>query len=285
MRHAAFTRAPLRLTAGRIRESRSVRRVELVEPTVTLPELPDALDGLRIAHFSDLHAGELFEPHRLGPVVDRVAELAPDLIAVTGDLIDLHVETLVPVLAALRRLHAPLGVYLVPGNHDYLEDRSRFIAAVRAEAPGLSLLVNERRRLNVAGCTIEIAGVDFPESIDDLAGCVREACSAEPCDFRLLLSHHPDAFDAGRAAGADLTLAGHTHGGQLAVSRSRGRKNSIGFGSLAFQYPGGLYRRGERYLFVTRGVGAWFPLRMNCPAEIARLTLKAGPVDPSASHP
>ena len=92
-------------------------------------------------------------------------------------------------------------------------------------------------------------------------------------------------LDAACRHGLDLTLSGHTHGGQLLLSNHRGRKGSIGLGSLAFQYPRGLYRRGDHHLYVTSGVGSWFPWRVRCPAEIACLVMRRQPVpNPGTDH-
>jgi predicted MPP superfamily phosphohydrolase len=95
--------------------------------------------------------------------------------------------------------------------------------------------------------------------------------------LKILLAHHPDAFDSAVKHGVALTLAGHTHGGQVVLANGRGKKGSLGLGSMTFQYPRGLYRRGNAYLYVNSGVGSWFPVRINCPPEIALLTLRAAP--------
>lgn len=138
---------------------------------------------------------------------------------------------------------------------------------------------------------IELAGIDYAHKKTELARLVRQTLPpggrTGNGPLRILLSHHPDAYDAARRRGVRLTLSGHTHGGQVNLTNQRGRKGSVGWGSLAFQYPGGLYRRGSDYLHVTTGLGSWFPMRVKCPAEIALLTLRHG--EPAAegemSHP
>src|SRR5690606_5487459 len=104
---------------------------------------------------------------------------------------------------------------------------------------------------------------------DELKRLVKQtARSMKEADFQLLLAHHPHAFDAACDVGIDLTLSGHTHGGQMLLSTKLTKKGSIGLASLTNRYPRGLYSRGGHRLFVSSGVGSWFPLRFRCPAEI-----------------
>jgi predicted MPP superfamily phosphohydrolase len=285
LRHTGFVRIPLWLTRGRLSRLRSLRRLHLAEHQVVLPELPPALDGLRITHLSDLHVGDLFRPEKLAVVVRAANGMRGDLIAVTGDFVDLRLDVLDAVIAALHQLHAPLGVFLVPGNHDYLENGPELLR--RLDQAGLRLLLNQTVDLRHQGALVRVAGIDYAPSPRQLAHLVQRVVHDAPRwhgpGLRLLLSHHPDAFDAAGRHGFDLTLAGHTHGGQLLLSNRRGRKGSIGLGSLAFQYPRGLYRRGDRHLFVNSGIGSWFPWRVRCPAEIACLTLRRKAIIPLTS--
>ena len=93
-------------------------------------------------------------------------------------------------------------------------------------------------------------------------------------DLKILLAHHPHAFDEAHRHAIDLTLSGHTHGGQILFSTKRGKKGSIGLGNVGFRYTRGLYEHGACRLHVSSGVGAWFPIRFRCPAEITRLVLE-----------
>ena len=290
IRHVALTKAPLWLSGGRIVRSRSVCDIRAAERHIFLPNLPEALDGLRVTHISDLHIGSVTRPDCLPALLDRCHRLEGDLIAVTGDLVDLSHDVLGVVLEAMSRLSAPLGTFFVPGNHDYLDDAPGFVR--RAREAGLNLLINDAAWLKARDCNLLLAGIDYAHRPDELSrlvrGTFRDARSnGHPSpDLRLLLAHHPDAFDAASKIGVQLTLSGHTHGGQLALAGRRGKKGSIGLGSMAFRYPHGLYRRGDCHLHVTSGVGSWFPLRVNCPAEIVSLTLHHG-LDPTdqTSHP
>lgn len=260
----------------------------MVRRSIHLPELPERLDGLKITHLSDLHIGRLTTPDHLPHIVDACQRAKGDLIAVTGDFVDFSNNVLDDVINAMRRLEAPLGVYMVVGNHDYLDNGHDLIH--RFKDAGLKLLLNQHDAIEHRGCRINISGIDYAHHPRKLAHLVhrtlRGSTQRKASDLSLLLAHHPDAFDTACRHHVDLTLSGHTHGGQVVLSNWWSKKGSVGLGSLAFRYPRGLYRRGNNYLYVTSGVGSWFPLRVNCPAEIALLTLKCQePNGVEPSHP
>jgi predicted MPP superfamily phosphohydrolase len=238
--------------------------------------MPDALDGLTITHLSDLHIGRLTTPEHLPGIMAICQKLQGDLIAITGDFIDLSQGVLGPVIDALKQLQAPLGVYLVPGNHDYLENGPKLVRRFRNA--GLNLMMNKAAQLDYHGRTITIAGVDYAHQRTRRAALVRQTLAHSlqhgRSDLTILLAHHPDAFDEACKYGVDMTLSGHTHGGQLVFKHTQGKRGSIGLGAMAFKYPRGLYQRGQRHLHVTSGVGSWFPLRVQCPSEIVSLTLR-----------
>ncbi|MDX1681839.1 MAG: metallophosphoesterase [Phycisphaeraceae bacterium] len=276
LRRATLTRVPLGLSRGRLGDGSRLRQLHVIERELVLPDLPDELHGLRMVHLSDLHTGDLLPVERVADIVTAANELEADLIALTGDFIDYHLDGVVePLIEQLARLTAPLGVVAVLGNHDHLVDGPRLAEQLRAT--DLTLLIDERITVRRGDTQIAITGIDFARTPAALGRHLRRAGTPPEADLNLLLSHHPDVFDAGEAEDYDITLAGHTHGGQVVVSRHRGRKGSMGLGSLAFRYPHGLYHRHHRYLHVTAGVGSWFPLRVRCPAEIAVLTLRSGP--------
>lgn len=259
----------------------AITRLATVRRVISLPGLPGELDGLRIVHLSDLHIGELIQPHRLPGIVDAANGLEPDLVAVTGDFVDLKLDVLGDVARELGRLRAPLGVYLVVGNHDHLVDGEEVVGRLRAA--GLDVLINEHRRATFRGRALTIGGIDYAHRDQRLKRLVARSFRGAGArggweDLRLLLAHHPHAFEAACLHDVDVTLSGHTHGGQVVLWRRRSKKGSIGLGSLGFRYPRGLYRKGHQYLHVTSGIGSWFPLRVKCPAEVACLTLRrSGP--------
>lgn len=263
IRRFLFTHGPNRLTGGRLKRRHLDANVEVLPVDVHLPRWPAAFDGLRIAHVSDFHLGELMPLERALAVVEQLARLEPDFIACTGDVVDLHNEGARPLLEALAAVGAPLGTAVVLGNHDELDDEEAL--AREAEQAGLLVLRNEAAAINRQGEHLVVAGVKWAKSASLCRRYVTRTCDDS---VNLLLSHNPRSFAAASDLGIPLTLAGHTHGGQLAL-RKRPKRN------LAFtqKHSCGLYERSDSRLFVTRGVGAWFPLRVNCPAEIALLTV------------
>ena len=245
---------------------------------ISLSALPPALDGLTIAHITDLHVGQFTQGAVLDRIVDATNDLRADLVLYTGDLINFALSDLDEALAVVGRLRGIHGVFLCEGNHDLFESASEFRR--RTRAAGLQLLVNESASLTIRDQPLQILGLRWgarnlhahdPASRGDqpIAASMRELLAQrQPDAFQILLAHHPHAFDY--AEGIPLTLAGHTHGGQLMVTPK------VGFGPWLYRYWSGVYREGERALVVSNGTGNWFPLRTRAPAEIIHLTLQRG---------
>jgi predicted MPP superfamily phosphohydrolase len=245
--------------------------------TLEFPNLPPALRGMTIAHLSDLHIGKLTRGQVLDAVVAETNRLDVDLVLLTGDLINFALEDLPKGLALLREMKSRHGLYLCEGNHDLIEDDAQFEAA--AKASGLGFLLHETVTVTVNGAPVRIAGLRWGEHM--ARGQARDAAVAgtksavddllaqgAPEAWTILLAHHPDAFDAAAQAGVPLTLAGHTHGGQLMLTPS------IGFGPWLYRYWSGHYQKGASQMVVSNGTGNWFPLRLGAPAEIIHLTLR-----------
>jgi hypothetical protein len=247
--------------------------------TLSFANLPSRLDGLTIAHVSDTHVGRLTHGAVLRKITGAVNELDADLVCFTGDLINDSLSDLpaaVEMAAAMKSRHATV---LCEGNHDLFESRSGFEAGVRKA--GLPILLNESKVIDIHGQPVQLMGMmwgrpDTPTAHRSrgpaevwinrsMQSLVSQRLSGA---FPILLAHHPHAFDAAVDAGIGLTLAGHTHGGQLHLSPS------IGFGPMMYRYWSGPYTRNGHHLVVSNGVGNWFPLRINAPAEIIHLTLK-----------
>ncbi len=242
---------------------------------IPLANLPPALDGLKIVHVSDTHVGTLTRGNVLRDIVDAVNAEEADLVVHTGDLINRELRDLPEAAEMMTAMRGRLGVVCVEGNHDLMEGLEKFRRG--AVERGVDLLVNERRTLRANGVELDLLGMAWPRERSD-AG-VEATFAALPAPradrFTLLLAHHPHAFDSARRAGVDLTLGGHTHGGQLMLP------GDVGFGPLMYRYWSGLYRDpAGRATFISNGVGNWFPLRTFAPAEIGVLTLRAAP--PSA---
>lgn len=247
-------------------------RPRVVTLDLAFPDLPPALDGLKIAHLSDLHLGLWSTPGEIAQALDLTRSLDPDLVVITGDLID-HNPALAQVflrhLPLLRRV--PLGLYGIIGNHDLYTGAEEVTAAV--QSGGVVMLRNRHQTLTAQGLPLALIGVDDPgRHWYRNGGPVRlgQALRGLPAGlFPILLSHRPGGFDQARARGLPLTLCGHTHGGQFALP---GGPN---LADLTFRYTHGLYREPEGLLYVSAGLGAvGLPFRLGVPPEIALLRLK-----------
>jgi hypothetical protein len=238
------------------------------EIDVPVRDLPAGLRGLRIAQISDLHVGPTIRRRAVERVVARTLALEPDLIAVTGDLADGTPARLASALEPLARLKAPLGVYYVPGNHEYYWGARDWLAKVREL--GWTPLVNENRRVMRGGAELLVAGVPDEQGGYFLPGHEpdqrRAASAGAGAGFRLLLAHRPDGAAKAAAAGFDLQLSGHTHGGQFFPASL--------FIGLFHRYARGLARAGRMWIHVSPGTGYWGPAhRFAVPSEVTLLTL------------
>jgi len=234
---------------------------------LALPRLPAALDGLTIAHLSDLHMTGQIGRDYFSFLADRVNSLRPDVIAITGDIVEN--ESCWPWLApSLGRLCAPLGVYFVLGNHDgYIDaDRTRRLLADE----GLICLSGRWARAEWNGVPVLLGGNEQPWMAPAPPLDALPPRSDPPSDFRLVLCHTPDQFGWCCRAEADLALAGHTHGGQVQAPVLGVILSPSLFGA---RYACGVFRRGHTVLHVSRGVAGATPLRWRCPPEAALLEL------------
>lgn len=238
-------------------------KVESLE--LALPQLPAQLDGLRVVQLTDLHLGTILGERWLAARLREVRTLAPDLIVVTGDLVDgnaRHVERLLPFL---RQLKAPLGVFAVTGNHEFYAGLEPSVRLLR-EA-GFTVLRDENVEVRPG---LVLAGVD------DLTArrqygiqheALEKALKNRPQGACILLSHTPWQVEKAAQLGAQLMLSGHTHDGQIWPFSYLVR--------LSYPYLGGTYRVGGLTLHVSRGTGTWGPrLRLWKPAEITLITLR-----------
>ncbi len=233
--------------------------------------LPPALDGLRIAHVSDLHVGRLTHGDILDDLVDQTNALKADLVLVTGDLIDHHLTDLPTALDVVGRLEGKYGVFVCEGNHDLFESGDRFRAACLLAPGTATYLFQDEKTIRIADQPVQILGLNWCGPDEEwIRNEVRDiARRRNPDAFPILLAHHPHAFDTAEAEGFPLVLSGHTHGGQLMLT------DTLGWGPLIFRYWSGIYRKGRSRLVVSNGVGNWFPLRVGAEAEIIHLTLRA----------
>jgi hypothetical protein len=192
------------------------RRLRVAERTLPLPGVSGALDGFRLVHLSDLHLGPLADRQSLRDVFDRVSALDADLICITGDLIDNPKADLESWLPELRRLRARHGVVAILGNHDRYSNADRIAGAIRRLTP-VRLLRDEVLELDCDGTSLFLIGLEDRWPAETETILPRLAADLPAGAPVVVLAHHPNAFDAAVAAGLPLTLAGHTHGGQLAI--------------------------------------------------------------------
>ena len=258
------------LTAGGIALVGGLREPELSRTEIRLERWPAALDGFRIVQISDIHIGALLDRRFAAAITERVNALAPDLIVVTGDLVDGPVEHLTSEVEPFRALRATHGAFFVTGNHDYYSGADPWLAVVRGL--GIRPLRNERIEIRAGDAVFDLAGVDDhrgylfgPGHGEDVA---RALAGRDEQRALVLLAHDPSTFKAAAPRGVDLQISGHTHGGQIWPFGYLVR--------LALTFVAGLYRRGDAQLFVSRGTGFWGPpMRLGAPAEIAELVLRA----------
>jgi hypothetical protein len=242
---------------------------EIVDVEVRLAKLPRALDGFTIVQLSDLHVGMTIDRAFVERVVGHANRLSPDLIALTGDLIDGTVEDLREDVAPLGQLRARHGVFAVTGNHEYYAGADPWIAELTRL--GARYLRNQRVTIGDGDASFDLAGVDdhsagrWPGHGEDLPAAL---AGRDPARALVLLAHQPRQVRRAARHGVDLQLSGHTHGGQIWPWHYLARVQQGGL--LA-----GRYEHGGTQLYVTRGCGYWGPpVRLLAPLEITRVILR-----------
>jgi hypothetical protein len=243
-------------------------RTRVVEREVPIASLPAAFDGYRIVQLTDLHCGPFASGRRVAAWVASANRLEADLVAVTGDLIASGAAFVPVVTRALGALSGRDGVFACMGNHDYFTEGEAVASGLTAA--GLKVLRNEGLEIARDGARIFLAGVDDTwTGRDDLDGALASRPAGMPV---VLLAHDPVLFPGAAAQGVDLTISGHTHGGQLGVPFFAERWN---LARVMTRFTSGLYRSGASTLFVSHGLGTTgVPIRMLVPPEIAVLTLR-----------
>ncbi len=234
--------------------------------------LPNEFDGLRILHLSDIHLRHYVTLGDLEETLSKASSFSPDMIVLTGDIAD-DTSLLPDALAMVDQLGAQYGCFGTLGNHEYFRGVAR-VRQVYDRSP-VRLLVNEGLTLQSGTACFYLGGLDDPRFLGGNGpefyqkGIDKTLAGAGNDIFTLLLSHRPDALDYASSVGVDMTLAGHTHGGQ------------VGFmGRSAFEqiwphrYLWGHYYIGKSQLYTSSGMGHWFPFRLGCPPEAPLIELK-----------
>ena len=246
--------------------ARRTAQVKTVE--IPLAGLPAALHGFTIVQISDVHVGPTIRARYVEGIVEAVNRLKPDLVAITGDLVDGSVPELGAQVAPLARLVSRYGSYFVTGNHEYYSGVEPWLAELRRL--GIKVLHNEHVVIERGGAELVLAGVpDYSAGhFDEAHRSDAQAALAGAPDsaVKVLLAHQPRSAPAAEVAGFDLQLSGHTHGGQFLPWRF----------FVQFQQPftAGLHKVGRMWIYVSRGTGYWGPpKRFGAPSEITQLRL------------
>lgn len=271
---------------------------------IELPDLPEALEGLKLLHVSDLHAGMPgASVHALSKVIKMAEKVSPDIVFFTGDMTDKK-KDISPYLELLSRVQAPFGKFAVLGNHDHglrktvIQDLARRITgrspgsgkhAVPVESvteivsrnrrllatAGINLLENECVRLNISGENVQICGVDdYHYGFADLPLVAAQVDRVS--GLRVLLSHSPDIVETIPNGDYHLVLAGHTHGGQICIPHPT--KGKILLSTSGSRFGTGIYRLSNLVMHVSPGVGTTLiPFRLLSRPEITLLEMVRAP--------
>ncbi|RKH08677.1 metallophosphoesterase [Corallococcus sp. CA053C] len=243
---------------------------EVTELVVRIPRLPRALEGLSIVQLTDVHVGPFIQRRFLDELVRRANALKPDLVAITGDLVDGSVPRLGGFVAALGNLQARYGTFFVTGNHDYASGANAWVAYLHSM--GITSLRNRHVRIGDAGGAFDLVGVDDwhgGRRLGQKGYDLEQALAGrDPERAAVLLAHRPANFKVAAERGVDLQVSGHTHGGQLFPMTALIR--------LQWEHSAGHYRHGDSHLYVSRGCGFWGPpMRLGSPPELVKLVLTA----------
>ncbi len=239
------------------------------EVIIPISKLPPGLSGFIVVQLSDLHLDLSKTESRLENIIEQTLSLHPDLIVITGDLIDADICRVDDYCKILRKLKAKHGVYAITGNHEYFTGIPLFLEI--AENSNIKVLRN--KSVLIAGA-IGLAGIDDTHGAkrfdnlskeDTLSKALEKVDLSKPV---ILLSHQPDVFDLARNMGVNLQLSGHTHAGQIPPMDL--------LVQILFKYPFGLYKRASSYLYTTCGTAFWGPpMRLFSKPEIVKITLVA----------
>lgn len=231
---------------------------------IRLRRLPKKLDGFKIIHLSDTHHSPLTGLAHIERAVKIANRLKPDICLLTGDYVSHDSEYIAPVATALGKLKAKHGVHACLGNHDHWTDAELVTHLFRGE--GIKVLINEGFRIETRRGGFWLCGVDdYMVGKTDVPAAL---LGSYPDEMKLLLAHNPIIFREAARLGIDLTLSGHTHGGQIRVRNTE--KNII-----PRRRKAGLHKRRASQIYITRGIGTVvLPVRYQCPPEISLLELR-----------
>jgi len=255
--------------------------IETTFQRINLGRLPKAFDGLRVAQLSDLHIGPFMPAEDICRCVAMVNQLKPDWVALTGDFITWDANTQAAAVEALSGLKAPMGIWGCLGNHEHWTHVEDSITRLFA-AHGVRILRQQNALIESGGERLNLIGVDYqtraqygPPSEHFVSEYLEGVAPLMlPDTVNLLLSHNPNTFDRAAELGIDLSLAGHTHGGQVTLDFV---SPDLSPSRLITSYVRGWFQKGQSQLYVNRGIGTiGFPVRFDSPPEITLYEFKRG---------
>ncbi len=245
-------------------------RFHLRRIDISVSGLPKDLDGLRLVHLSDIHLSPFLEERDLRRVIDMANRARPHLAVITGDMITLRADRLSDCLNLLRNLRAEAGIFGCFGNHESLAGCRRR-ASREGEKLGIRFLRGEALPLHFGSAVLNLAGVDHQWRDEPYLAETEQLL--DPSATNLLLSHNPAVFPVAADQGWDVTLSGHTHGGQVTIPFL---EQYLNVARVFTPYVYGLYRKGKSSIYVTRGIGTVaVPTRIGAPPEIGLIKLCA----------
>lgn len=237
------------------------------EVDVVKTGLPQGLEGFKIAQISDLHIGPTIQTRYVNRVVRKTNAMQPDIIVLTGDIVDAHTDSIRKHLEPLSRLSARHGVYYVTGNHEYYWGVQTLLPEL--EKRQIKLLINETKVVAVNGSKVAVSGVPDPVGAglhESHRPNIKKVAATAIADFKILLAHRPDPYHEAEEHGFDLQLSGHTHGGQFFPFSL--------FVPLAHKYYRGLNKYKNLWVYINRGTGYWGPAnRFAVASEISLIKL------------
>ncbi|MBY0413683.1 MAG: metallophosphoesterase [Bdellovibrionales bacterium] len=247
-----------------------LRGPKVVDVDISIKNLPHSLESLKIAQISDLHIGPTIQSRYVKKVVAKTNSTNPDLIFITGDLVDGNIEATKKHLLPLKDLKARYGIYYVTGNHEYYWGIEKLIPEIKKV--GFDVLMNENRIIEVGNAKILLVGIPDPMagvvSKENRPDLIKAKLNETPTDLKILLAHRPDPYKEANKEGFQLQFSGHTHAGQFFPFSL--------FISFAHKYYRGLSHYENLKLYVNPGTGYWGPAnRFGIASEITLAHLKA----------
>ncbi len=246
-----------------------LRGPKVKQTTVKIQNLSLSLKGLRIAQISDLHVGPTIRKRYVQKVVHKTNQIQPDIVVLTGDIVDAHSTSVTAYLNLLKDLKSRYGIFYVTGNHEYYWDAETLIK--KMEDLGITSLLNENALIQIGDSQLMMAGVTDPTGGHMLLGHApdinKALASQKEAQFKILLAHRPDACFEAEKRGVNLQISGHTHSGQFFPFSL--------FIGLVHKYSRGLYRHKRMWLYVNPGTGYWGPAnRLGIRSEISLIVLE-----------